>query len=346
MKALVKYESGPGHMEIRDIPRPQPGPEQVLIKIVEAGICGSDLHIYHSDIAIPVRPPVVTGHEFSGIIEEVGEHVSGFKPGDRVVSETAYHYCGQCDFCREGWYNLCVERKTLGYWYNGVFTNYTVVPAGRLHHLPDQVSFTAGAMCEPLACVTHAIEDLCRIVPGDVVLVSGPGSIGLMATQVAKAHGATVILSGTDIDSQRLRTARELGADYAVNIQQEDLTALVMKMTRGYGADVVLECSGSGLAIDSALNLIKKRGWFCQIGLPGKKIDFDIEKICFKELHFAGSLGSRHTSWKKALAFLKSGQISLEQLATHKLPISRWEEAFSLFENKQGIKIMMLPEKE
>ncbi|MCC8190989.1 MAG: zinc-binding dehydrogenase [Planctomycetes bacterium] len=343
MKALVKYEAGPGNMEIRDIPEPVPGPGQVKIEIKEAGICGSDLHIYHSDIAIPVRPPVVTGHEFSGVVAAVGEGVERFRPGDRVVSETAYHYCQTCDFCREGFYNLCVERRTLGYWFNGVFTKYTVVPEARVHRIPDNVSFTTAAMTEPLACVVHAIYDLSRIVPGDVVLVSGPGAIGLMAMQVARAHGATVVVSGTDVDGERLRMATQLGADHAVNVQQEDLKQRLDALTDGYGPDVVLECSGSAPGVDTALNLIKKRGYFVQIGLPGKKIEFDIEKVCYKELHFSGSLGSRNHSWRTALKLEAQGKVVLEPLATTKLPITEWQQAFDMFEKKQGYKIFLLP---
>ena len=193
MKAIVKYAAEPGHMEIREVPEPTAGPGQIKIKVVAAGICGSDLHIYNSDIAIPVRPPVTVGHEFSGVITEIGEGVEGFEVGQRVVSETAYSYCGKCEACREGWYNLCPERKTLGYWYNGIFTNYTVVPAGRVHLIPEGVSDIAAAMTEPLACVCHAVFDLTKISPTDIVLVSGPGPIGLMTMQVVKAHGATVI---------------------------------------------------------------------------------------------------------------------------------------------------------
>lgn len=343
MRALVKYDKGPGNMEIRSIPEPEPKPGQVKIKIVEAGICGSDLHIYHSDIAIPVRSPVTTGHEFSGIVESAGKGVTEYKPGDRVVSETAYYYCGKCDFCREGWYNLCIERKTLGYWFDGVFTDYTVVPVDRVHHLPDNVSFTAGAMCEPLACVIHAVEDLCRIIPGDIVLVTGPGSIGMMAAQVAKEHGAIVILSGMDMDESRLAIAKKLGADYAVNIQKQNLKQLVSDLTGGYGVDVVLECSGAASAINAALDLIKKRGWFCQIGLTGKKIEFDIEKINYRELHFSGSIGSRNANWRKALQLLKNGSVNLEPLVTHKIPLTEWKKAFELFDNKAGGKIFLLP---
>ncbi len=343
MKALVKYAAAPGNVEIRDIPEPSPGEGQIKIEIKKAGICGSDLHILHSDIAIPVRPPVVMGHEFSGVVAEVGEGVTGFAPGDRVVSETAYHYCGKCDFCKEGYYNLCVERKTLGYWYNGVFTNYTVVPAARVHRLPDSIDYTSGAMIEPLACVCHAVYDLCVIRAGDVVLVSGPGAIGLMAAMVAKAEGATVVVAGTDRDVERLKTAKELGADYAVNLQQEDLEGLLMSLTGGYGPDVVLECSGAAAAVNMDLNLIKKRGYFTQIGLCGKPITFDIEKICYKELHFSGSLGSRYASWVRALSLVSSGKVNICPLAMHSYPITEWEKAFEQFENKIGHKIILTP---
>lgn len=343
MKALVKFAPGPGNLEIRDIPEPMPGSGQVKIEVKEAGICGSDLHIYHSDIDIPVRPPVVIGHEFSGVVAAVGAGVTHYMPGDRVVSETAYHFCGTCDFCRAGYYNLCIERKTLGYWFNGVFTRFTVVPETLVHRIPESVSFTAAAMTEPLACVVHAVFDLTRIVPGDLVLISGPGAIGLMAMQVAKAFGARTIVSGLTIDSERLAMAIKLGADAVVNVQQDDLAERINALSDGYGADVVLECSGSPIAIDAALDIIKKRGWFTQIGLPGKKIEFNIERVCYKELHFTGSLGSRHSSWNTALDLLAGGKIDLEPLATVKLPISKWAQAFKLFEKKEGYKLFLLP---
>ncbi|MGI6161820.1 MAG: zinc-dependent alcohol dehydrogenase [Christensenellales bacterium] len=343
MKALVKYDAGPGNVEVRDIPEPSPGKGQVKIKVEMAGICGSDIHIYHSDIAIPVRPPVVMGHEFSGVVTEVGEGVEGIKPGDRVVSETAYDYCGVCERCIEGYYNLCNDRKTLGYWYNGVFTDYTVVPAGRIHLLPDNVDFVSAAMMEPMACVTHALYDLCKIDAGDVVLVSGPGAVGLMAMMVAKAQGAKVIVSGTAADKERLELATELGADYVVNVQESDLKELCDSLTGGFGVDVVAECSGSEAAINSGLNIIKKRGWFCQIGLPGRPVTFEIEKVCYKELHFSGSLGSRKISWRRVLRLLEMGKINLNPLATHTFPITEWEKAFDMFEKKEGCKIMLSP---
>jgi len=341
MKGLVKYAAGPGNMEIREVSEPSAGAGQVKIAINYAGICGSDLHIYHSDIAIPVNPPVVIGHEFSGVISEVGEGVNDFAVGDRVISMTAYEYCGTCEYCRIGYFNLCPQRRTLGYWFDGVFAPYTVVPADRVMKIPDNVSDLSASMTEPLACVCHAVYDLCTIVPGDVVLVTGPGAIGIMAMQVAKAHGATVIISGTGIDAPRLALAKSLGADVTVNIETDDLEEIIMSATGGYGADVVLECSGVAPAIDSALNLIRKQGYFVQIGLPGDKIPFDISKVAFKEIKFTGSLGSRRSSWEQALMLQESGVVKLEPLGDTILSLSDWKDAFKRFEDKIGCKIIL-----
>jgi len=205
------------------------------------------------------------------------------------------------------------------------------------------VDFTSAAMTEPLACVTHAIYDLTRIVPGNVVLVSGPGSVGLMAAQIAKVHGATVVVSGTNVDEPRLEMAKKLGADHTFNVEKGDLIEFLKPLTRGYGSDVVLECSGSQRGTDAGLNAIKKRGWFTQIGLPGKKIEFDIEKVCYKELRFSGSLGSRNASWRKALQLLSEGKVNVKPLVSDKLSILEWERAFEMFEKKKGGKIYLLP---
>lgn len=343
MKAIVKYAAGPGNMEIREVEEPKPAAGQIKIKVVAAGICGSDLHIYDSDIAIPVKPPVTVGHEFSGVITELGEGVTGFEVGERVVSETAFSYCGTCEYCREGYYNLCNERRTLGYWYNGIFTNYTVVPAGRVHRIPEGVDDISAAMTEPLACVCHAVFDLTVIKPTDIVLITGPGPIGLMTLQVVKAHGATVIVSGTDVDAERLALAKELGADYAVNSQKEDLAKFVRDLTGGKGVDVAMECSGNQFAINSELDLIKKRGYLTLIGLGKPTIPFNIEKISYKEIRFTGSLGSRKASWEEALDLLKRGKVKVDKIADVRMPMDQWETAFDRFRKKQGGKFILMP---
>ena len=189
MKALVKYATGVGNMEIREVPEPSPGFGEVKIEVKATGICGSDLHTYHGNIGIPMKLPVVTGHEFAGVVVEVGEGVEGIEVGERVTAETTFSTCGRCIHCLTGSYNLCLQRRGIGYWLNGAFAKYTVVPAIRVHKLPDNVDFIGGALSEPLACVVHGAMELTGVSAGDVVLVTGPGAIGLLTMQVAKAEG-------------------------------------------------------------------------------------------------------------------------------------------------------------
>ena len=209
--------------------------------------------------------------------------------------------------------------------------------------LPDDIDFLTGAMLEPLACCIHAIYDCCHIEAGDLVLVSGPGAIGLMAAQTAKAAGARVVVTGTDADTERLRMAVELGSDYAVNIQRENADELIERLSGGWGADVVLECSGSEAAVRSGMKLLKKRGWYCQIGLTGRPIPFDIETICYKELHFSGSMASRYLNWEKGMQLIRQGLVKLAPLASHHFRLDDWEEAFRMFREKKGHSLCIIP---
>jgi len=343
MQALVKYSKGPGNMEIREVSEPNPGPREVKIEVKAAGICGSDIHIYHDTIAIPLNPPVITGHEFSGVVNAIGKGVTSCKVGDRVTSETAISYCGRCFYCKTGRYNLCDERKTLGYWYNGAFAKFTIAPQDKIHLLPKKISFIEGALLEPLACVTHAIMDQNIISPTDIVLITGPGAIGLMSLQVAKAYGAKVLISGTNYDMDRLEFAKKLGADRIINIQKEDIYQVIQEETYGSGVDVVFECSGSPSAIKSNMDLIKKRGRYNQIGLTEKMTSLDFSQICYKELKVTGSLGSIWTSWENAISLVKNDKVDLKCLVSHQFPLLSWKEGFNIFENKKGIKIVLKP---
>lgn len=343
MKALVKYAAGSGNMEIREVPEPVPGPGQVKIAVEKTGICGSDLHIFHSDIAIPLRPPVITGHEFAGTICALGDGVAGWKTGDRVVSETAFSFCGHCSACTSGFYNLCAERKTIGYWHDGAFAPFIVVPAARLHRLPDSITLDDAAFAEPLACITHAAMELTTIQPQDFVLVTGPGAVGLGALQVARAHGARVIVTGTRIDTERLKTARAMGAMRTVNVEEEPLANVLGALTAGAGVDVVLECSGSRAAVDAGLRALRRRGQFTQIGLFGAPIQVDFELICYRELRVTGSLGSRSESWEKALALMASGAVQAHTLISDTFPLRSWSAAFEMFEKKRGLKLLLDP---
>jgi L-iditol 2-dehydrogenase len=343
MKALFKTATGPGHMELREAPRPSPGPGQVVVEVQAAGICGSDLHIRAWDIKIPMRPPMITGHEFSGTIVELGEGVEGWQAGDRVTAEPSYSICGRCRYCRTGAYNLCAERKVLGYWADGAFAEYTRVPIERLHRLPAKIGFREGAMLEPLACCVHGALELTRIDPDELVVVSGPGAIGLLTMQVAKACGARVVVVGTGIDPPRLEVARALGADHTINLAEEDPRERVMDLTGGLGADVVLECSGAPPAVDTGIDLVRKQGRYTQIGLFGKPVTVDFERIAYKELQVTGSFAQRWTAWIRTLTLVERGAIQLAPLISDVLSLTAWEEGFAKLERKEGLKIILEP---
>ncbi|MCX5909910.1 MAG: alcohol dehydrogenase catalytic domain-containing protein, partial [Deltaproteobacteria bacterium] len=235
MKGLVKYARGEGNVEIREVAEPFPGPGQVKIEVKAAGICGSDVHILKDDIAIPIRPPVVIGHEFSGVIAALGEGVSGWNIGERVSSETAFHVCGHCEYCRTGNPHVCKERRPIGFYYNEAFAKYIIMPAQNVHRLPENVDFIGGALCEPLSVITHGVIEISRVLPGDNVLVSGAGAIGLLAAQVARCHGARVIISGTSADENRFTVAKSLGFEELVNVEKADVKKIVAEITGGRG---------------------------------------------------------------------------------------------------------------
>jgi len=199
------------NIELKEVPEPPVGPGEVKIQVEAAGICGSDLHILHGDIQIPMRPPFVIGHEFAGVVVEVGEGVRRWETGARVTAENSRSVCGHCRYCATGSYNLCPERLAVGYAFDGAFARYCVVPEERVHRLPENVDFVSGALSDPSACAYHAVQDLTGIDAGDVVLITGPGPMGLFCLQYVKANGGTVILTGLPRDRPRLELGKRLG---------------------------------------------------------------------------------------------------------------------------------------
>jgi L-iditol 2-dehydrogenase len=340
MKGVAKIARGEGHVDLIEVPVPAITPGHVLIEVTAAGVCGTDLHIYHDEF--PTQPPVIMGHEVAGRVAEVGEGVSTCRPGDRVTSETYFYVCGRCEFCRDGFVNLCPHRKSIGSGVNGAFTRYVLVPQHNIHLLPARVDEFAGALTEPLACCVHALE-MTRVEPGETVVVSGPGAIGSLMAQVVKAAGGKVVLLGTTVDEVRLELAQTLGADIALNVEQVDSKALLLEMTGGLGADAVFECSGAAPSAQHCLSLVRRRGRYAQVGLFGKPIVWDLEQVCFKELQVSGSFATVPSAWRKALTLLASGQVQTGPLISHTFPITEWRDAFTIFEKRQGLKIVLTP---
>ena len=343
MLALVKRAPGPGHMKLQDVPEPSPGPGQVMIEVEAAGICASDLHIREWDIQLNLRPPFVMGHEFAGHIAELGPGVEDLEIGQRVTSETAFYACGECIPCRAGEYNVCAAKELIGYVHDGCFTRYVVVPAERVHLLPENVSVRDAALCEPLAFVVRAVLELTHIRPGDLVVVGGPGTIGLLALQAAKAAGGRVVVAGTSVDKKRLALATQLGAARTVDLSEEDLLDVICEMGHNEGADVYLECAGVGASVRTGFEVTRRRGQFTQLGLPGAPFELDFAKIAYKELIVTGAIGQKWSAWRRALALLESGQVATNPLISDEFPLSEWEAAFTRFESRQGLKILLRP---
>lgn len=341
MKALVKTKPGFGNLEILEAEVPYPGANEIKIKVEYAGICGTDIHTYEGHYN--VKFPVILGHEFSGQVVEIGSNVNHFKIGDRVTSETTYYVCGECQYCQNEDYNLCNYRKGLGTQQNGGFTKYLIARANSVHRLPDNVSYKSAAMTEPLACAHHAVSKV-NIKADDVVVVMGPGPIGLLVAQVVKSKGANVIITGLDHDKTRLDKASELQLDHVINVQQTGLKEYVNSITNGYGANVVLECSGAIPAAKQGLDLLRKKGQYVQVGIfKSSEIPFDLEKIVQKEIRVIGSRSQKPADWEPSLQLLSTGDVNAEALITKELDITQWNEGYNHIKSGDGIKVLLRP---
>jgi L-iditol 2-dehydrogenase len=341
MKAVVKIAPGDGKVDVLDVPEPDVPPGHVKIAVRDAGICGTDLHIYHDEFRS--WPPVILGHEVSGEIAEIGDGVTSVQPGDRVTTETYFSTCGVCRYCRAGRINLCPHRRSIGSAVNGGFTSYLIVPERNVHVLPPNVSFRAGALTEPLACVVHGALELPRLAPGDIAIIAGPGAIGLLTLQVVKAAGAQAVVLGTDVDTHRLETARRLGARHTFNVQRDDYRAAIEDMTDSCGADIVYECSGAGPAASLLLDVVRRGGQYAQIGLVGKPVAWDLDQVCYKELMVTGSNASVPSAWDWALRLLADGAVDTETLVSGVFPVTEWRQAFDMFESRKGLKTVLEP---
>lgn len=342
MLALGKRLAGAGQLGLEDVPRPVPATGQALVEVAYAGICGTDLHI--EDDEFPSEPPVTLGHELSGVVRAFGPGTDTLlKVGDRVTSETYFHVCGQCQECRDGSPNMCLQRRSIGSKENGAFAQYLVVPARNLHRLPPNVSLRAGALTEPLACVVHNALEIAGVKAGEVCLISGPGPIGLLTLQVAKAAGAQVVMLGTRADERRLHLARQLGAQVidVTDGTEQARRAVLEPTTRG--ADVAFECAGVAASAAACLALLRPRGRYAQVGLYGKPITFPMDEACLKELTITGSNATVPSSWAWALRLLGSGAVDTEAIVSDVLPLTDWESAFARLRRKDAVKILLQP---
>ena len=329
MRGLTKLAPGPGNVALAERPEPSAAPGHVVLEVAGAGICGTDLHI--ADDEFPSRPPVTMGHEVSGVVAELGAGVDGAWAGARVVTETYFSTCADCGFCREGRPNLCAQRRSIGSYVDGGFAPFLHVPAHNLHRIPDWVDAHAAALTEPLACCCHSLLDPPRVGAGDEVLVVGPGPVGLLASQVARALGGRVHVRGTPRDEARLAVARDLG--FEVSTTDDGPVE----------ADVVVECSGSVAGISFGLESARRGGRYVQIGLAGKPVTLPFDLVCYRELTVSSGNASTPASWLRAVELVETRRVALEPLLSEVVPLEDWERAFAATRAGAAIKVVLAP---
>lgn len=341
MKAVVKTEKEYDHMIYMDVPEPVATKDLVKVRIAYSGVCGTDLHAFKGTYS-STKPPVILGHEFSGIVTEVGPDVKEIRAGDRVTSETTFATCMKCPYCLSGDFNLCSNRRGIGTQENGSMAEYVVSHENRVHKLPSNVDYLSASLTEPLACAVHAVIEKGEIKKGETVCVFGAGAIGQMVAQVAKACGARVVIAGIKTDEERLEIARKNGADRAVDQQNEDLLAVINEMTNGVGVDAAFECSGAVPAANKALEVVKKKGRVIQMGVfPKAREEIATDLILHREIMYIGSRSQKPTSWKTAIELMRQGTVVPEKIVTNIVPLAKWRDAFDAAFRGEGCKMVI-----
>ena len=307
--------------EFGDVPCPELGADEVLVKVKACGICGSDVHGYDGTSGRRI-PPIIMGHEASGVIEQVGSGVTQWRPGERVTFDSTV-YCGQCAYCRDGQVNLCTNRRVLGvscgdYRQHGAFAEYVKVPARILFALPDHLSFEQAAFAEPLSIALHAVERV-QPQPGDTALVIGAGVIGLLVLQVLKMKGCGPVFV-SDLNEARLAIARSTGADEVFVPTNCDVVGEVRHRTGGEGCDVTMECVGFGPAVQTAIAAVRKGGKVGLVGNLAATCDLPLQQVVTREISLFGSCASSG-EYQSAVDALASGMIRTEALLSAVAPL-------------------------
>ena len=343
MQAVVKYAYEDRAVEVREVAEPVMSPDQVLLKVQAVGVCGSDVHMWREHQSWKINLPLVLGHEFSAVVADVGANVTGFAVGDRVACETAATVCGQCTYCLSGEYNLCPHRLGYGALIGGSMTEYVAARPQILHRIPDHVPFEHAALTEPVCVAMNALVEKTEIKPGDMTVIQGPGPIGIMALQVAKLRGAgPIIVLGTDVDERRLEVAAELGADYAINIQRQDPMELIRDLGDGFGADLVVDCTGVSRALQQSMAMVRAGGRITKIGWGPQPLDFSLDPLVQKAVTLQGSFSHTYATWERVLRLMADNKLNMDAVIGGVYALDQWEEAFSKMEEGENVKSVLV----
>ena len=343
MQAVVKAGREPG-AEVREVGVPEIGPQEVLVRVRAASICGTDLHIYNWDrwAQRRLRLPLIFGHEFCGHVEWVGEKVVATKPGDFVSAEM-HLACGHCFQCLTGQRHICQNVRIIGIDADGCFAEFVGIPESNIWKIDPAIPMEYGAILDPLGNAVHTV--LAGEVAGLSVAVTGAGPVGLFAIAVAKACGGGPVLA-TEPHPYRQKLAWEMGADAVIDPSSSDPVAEVLRLTQGIGADVVLEMSGNPLGVRQAFQFLRRGGRISLLGIPAKPVELDLANdVIFKGAVVQGINGRRvFDTWYRMQALLKSGALKLGPLITDRMPLSSFEKGIHLLLSGNASKILLYPD--
>jgi L-iditol 2-dehydrogenase len=342
MKALLLSQYL--HLEVADLAIPAIGPDEVLIRVAACGICGSDVHGYDGSSGRRI-PPIVMGHEAAGIVAAVGENVTGSREGDRVTFDSTV-YCGKCPPCLRGEINLCDHREVLGvscgdYRRAGAFAEFVAVPARIVHRLPENLAFAESALLEAVAVAIHAVS-LVPVHPGDTALVVGAGTIGLLLQQALRAAGCGRVLVA-DVDQTRLKLSRELGATKTLT-SGEDLARQILELTGGVGVDIAIEAVGNTVAVNAAIDSVRKGGSVVLVGNISPKVELPLQKVVSRQIRLQGSCASAG-EYPRAIELMSSGAIRVKPLITAIAPLEEGPQWFKRLHAREPnlMKVVLTP---
>ena len=336
--AVVNYAREKGSVEIRDVEKPLIGDEDVLLEVSNVGVCGSDLHQWSADHSWKVNYPVVLGHEFGGRIAEIGRRVTGWKEGDRVVSETAAIIDSNNPMSRRGLYNLDPTRMGFGYGVDGAMTRFVKVPSRCLHKVPDHLVFEHACLTEPCCVAYNAVVENAHVKPGDRVIVIGPGTIGILCAAMAKLCGGDVAVVGLATDQYRLAIAAKYGCKTIIGDASE-----WAKERDGLGADCVIDAAGISATLKTALELVRPNGQISKVGLGKEPLNFSLDLLVQKNVRLHGSFSHNWPIWERVIALLSSGQLNVQHIVGGIWLITEWHEAFEKMHQGIIVKSVLKP---
>jgi L-iditol 2-dehydrogenase len=327
----------PLKMQVEEFEIPTIGPDEVLVKVVACGVCGTDVEAYQGKVprGWTITYPFRMGHELAGTVVEVGKNVTNVKPGDRVVPDGRL-ICGYCYHCRRGMFSAC---ENQGY-FSGGLAQYSNYPFRNLTKIPEGVSLEEAAFAEPLACVINGQSKL-AVAYGSVAVVIGDGPIGLLHSQLLRHQGAFTVMVG--LLEHRLAVAKELGANVVINAGQEDVEKVVREVSDGRGADIVVNAVGKVAVLKQAIDLAARRGqvlYFAATLQP--KVELDLDLIHYKELRLIGSYDSIVAQYEQALALIKAGIIKVKPLISHRLPLEEVQSGYEIARKQEGVKVLII----